>query len=645
MLPFAGRSNLPAFTFFIGKGGVGKTTTAAAYATWRAATSRRKLLLISTDPAHSLADIFQSRVSDRARRINPRLSLFAREIDAAAEVRKFLSQQREGLLSVVESGTLFSREEVAPLLDAAIPGMSEIAALLVIHSLLKSKYDEVVLDTAPMGHTLRLFEMPAHFARFVEFLDIAASRNRVLAAHFGGSAKALNPTVVRWREMVDDVVQALSAESTRLVLVSTPENFSLNESARARDFLRSNESGMEISTILLNRAMVRGGSCVVCKRKASITREALKFVRREFPGAEHLVAEDAARPILGISQLRQFGTHVFAQKNLKFPAAGSGALKFPKLKQVPWPVPGVQLALTAGKGGVGKTTVSAGLAVCGRQEDQAVTICSIDPSPSLDDVFETQIVDSPVAVLGDRKLQAIELDALQEYRRWADRMSDSISGALSSENRGLHVDLSFDRDVLLALLDVVPPGVDEIFALFRLFDLMHAAGKHKLIIDMSPTGHALELLRTPDRVLAWCRLLLKTLAAHRTLPFARDAAVEIAAISQRVRELASRLRDKKSSEFYVVMLAEPLPGRETLRLINSLQQLSAPVAGIIVNRVLISQQSCSRCRITQQFQVESLNKIIKQFRTMPLMFVSESAKTPAGRRGLERLTKSMWRLA
>jgi arsenite-transporting ATPase len=224
-------------------------------------------------------------------------------------------------------------------------------------------------------------------------------------------------------------------------------------------------------------------------------------------------------------------------------------------------------------------------------------------------------------------------------------MSDSISGALSSENRGLHVDLSFDRDVLLALLDVVPPGVDEIFALFRLFDLMHAAGKHKLIIDMSPTGHALELLRTPDRVLAWCRLLLKTLAAHRTLPFARDAAVEIAAISQRVRELASRLRDKKSSEFYVVMLAEPLPGRETLRLINSLQQLSAPVAGIIVNRVLISQQSCSRCRITQQFQVESLNKIIKQFRTMPLMFVSESAKTPAGRRGLERLTKSMWRLA
>jgi len=624
---------------------VGKTTTAAAYATWRAATSKRGLLLVSTDPAHSLADVFQTKISDRSRRISPRLPLFAREIDAAAEVRKFLEQQREGILSVVESGTLFSREEVEPLLDAAIPGMSEIAALLVIHSLLKSRYDEVVLDTAPMGHTLRLFDMPAHFARFVEFLDTAASRNRVLAAHFGGSAKALNPTVVRWREMVNDVEHALGAERTRLVLVSTPETFSLNESARARDFLRSSESGLEISSVVLNRAVVRAGNCAVCKESASRTRTALKFVAREFPGTEPLVAEDGARPISGISELQVFGAHIFAQKELRLPTAKISVSKLPELKQEPWPVPGAQLTLTVGKGGVGKTTVSAGLAFRARQEDQAVTICSIDPSPSLDDVFEAQIADVPTAVLGDRKLHAIELDALQEYRRWADRMRDSISRALSSENRGLHVDLSFDRDVLLALLDVVPPGVDEIFALFRLFDLMQAARKHTLIIDMSPTGHALELLRTPDRVLAWCRLLLKTLAAHRTLPFARDAAVEIAAISQRVRELASRLRDKKSSEFYVVMLAEPLPGRETLRLINSLQQLSAPVAGIIVNRVLISQQSCSRCRITQQFQVESLNKIIKQFRTMPLMFVSESAKTPAGRRGLERLTKSMWRLA
>jgi arsenite-transporting ATPase len=630
----------------MGKGGVGKTTTAAAYATWRAATAKRDLLLISTDPAHSLADVLQAKVSDRTRRISPRLPLFAREIDAAVEVRKFLKQQREGILSVVESGTLFSREEVEPLLDAAIPGMSEIAALLVIHSLLRSKYDEVVLDTAPMGHTLRLFEMPAHFARFVEFLDIAASRNRVLAAHFGGSAKASNPTVVRWREMVNDVEHVLSAEKTRLVLVSTPETFSLNESARARDFLRSSGSGLEISSVVLNRAVVRAGSCAVCKGRALRTRTALKFVAQEFPGTERLIAEDAARPISGITELRVFGAHIFAQKKLKFLATKIRASKLPKLKQKPWPLPKAQLTLTVGKGGVGKTTVSAGLAFRVRQEeDQTVTICSIDPSPSLDDVFETQIADAPVAVLADRKLQAVELDALQEYRRWADRMRDSISGAMSSENRGLHVDLSFDRDVLLALLDVVPPGVDEIFALFRLFDLIHAAGKHKLIIDMSPTGHALELLRTPDRVLAWCRLLLKTLASHRTLPFARDAAVEIAAISQRVRELASRLRDKKSSEFYVVMLAEPLPGRETLRLMNSLEQLSAPVAGIIVNRVVTGQQHCPRCWITRRFQIESLNKIIKQFRAMPLMFVPESAKTPAGRRGLERLTKSMLRLA
>ena len=128
------------------------------------------------------------------------------------------------------------------------------------------------------------------------------------------------------------------------------------------------------------------------------------------------------------------------------------------------------------------------------------------------------------------------------------------------------MDLSFERDLFLAVLDVVPPGVDEIFAAFRILDLVDRGGRVQ--IDMAPTGHALEVLRTPARLLGWARVLLKTLAHHRTLPLARDAAVEIATVSQRVRELAATITDAKRSQVWVVMLAEPLPDRETRRLLD-----------------------------------------------------------------------------
>ena len=131
---------------------------------------------------------------------------------------------------------------------------------------------------------------------------------------------------------------------------------------------------------------------------------------------------------------------------------------------------------------------------------------------------------------GDRGLRAAEFDSVAEFQRWSERMKGMVESALSGEHSGIHVDLSFDRRLFSSLLDIVPPGVDEILAIFRILDLLEASGKKRasiVIIDMAPTGHALELLRMPDRLLLWSRLLLKALAQHRSLPLAQDAAVEI----------------------------------------------------------------------------------------------------------------------
>jgi anion-transporting ArsA/GET3 family ATPase len=159
---------------------------------------------------------------------------------------------------------------------------------------------------------------------------------------------------------------------------------------------------------------------------------------------------------------------------------------------------------------------------------------------------------------------------------------------------------------------------------------------------MAPTGHALELLRMPERMLVWSRLLLKMLAAHRSLPLAQDAAVEIAGISQRVRQLAAMLKDSKQSGLTVVMLPEPLPDRETGRLLRELRAMSAPSPSIFVNRVLFdSPASCKRCQLARRWQLFTLARLRPKAR---LFLVRDFRKELAGRSGLQSLTRELWHL-
>src|SRR5215469_16085467 len=194
-------------TFVVGKGGVGKTTVACACALHLAARHpRESILLMSTDPAHSLADMLQIPLKSTAKRIvTAKGKLSAWQVDANKEFRKFLSGNRNAILSIVESGTFFSKDEISPLLDTTLPGMAEVAGLLAIQELIEQdRYDHIVVDTAPFGHTLRLFELPSHFQSFLNFLNVASSRDALLAERFGGHVSQPSQTFMdRWEQMVD----------------------------------------------------------------------------------------------------------------------------------------------------------------------------------------------------------------------------------------------------------------------------------------------------------------------------------------------------------------------------------------------------------------------------------------------------------
>jgi arsenite/tail-anchored protein-transporting ATPase len=634
---------------FVGKGGVGKTTVSAAYAVHRALRRPREtVLLLSTDPAHSLSDIFQQRFAKKVTRARlPKGRLQVWQVDAEKQFRTFLDKRRAEVLSILESGSIFSKEEIEPFLDATLPGMAEMSALLAIHDALESgRYEHVVVDTAPFGHTLRLFEMPEHFRRFLAFLEFAASRDQVLAAHFGGSGRLVGEQLLGdWKGTVDKLLAAFHHQA-EIFLVTTPEKFALNESLRCSEILEKLSPPLEISSVILNRAVVSGGGCRTCRKRQQATRNARAFLKENFASSKMYVGEDSGAPVAGAEGLRIFGEHVFSGGRTTWKPAAPKSAEI-KLLRAEWPVLETPLSMVLGKGGVGKTTISAALGFRTRGHTRlAVEICSVDPAPSLDDVFQTEVGDEARAVLGDPKFRASEMDSVTAFQNWAARIKDLIDSSMMSDRTKIHVDLWFERRLFEQLLESVPPGVDEILAIFRILDLLGDEAK-RVVIDMAPTGHAIDLLRTPERILVWTRLLLKTLAAHRKLAVVQDAGVEVAELGHRIRDLVKLLGDSESVRVYTVMLAEALPDRETERLISDLKSLKLPLGPLFVNRLLFSQDvgKCLRCRRAREWQRATLSKLSKRFPGMKILVARNFPGEIAGKKGLRCFTGELWGLA
>jgi arsenite-transporting ATPase len=643
-------------TFVVGKGGVGKTTVACALALHLAALHpRQSTLLMSTDPAHSLADMLETRDQPGPHRlpgVKGRLSIW--QIDSQSEFQKFLESNREGILNIVENGTFFSREEIAPLLDTTLPGMAEVAGLLALREMLENgEHDHIVVDTAPFGHTLRLFELPGHFQRFLNFLEVASSRDALLAQRFGGRAAGRsNVFLEEWQTTVRRMREAFNAEQAEVLLVTSPETFSLYEAVRCVEALQESAPEMRLGGIVLNRVVMEGEDCSRCQSRARMGKQAVQFLKRNFPRVPRLIGPDPGNPLLGATQLRRFGAAVFAggRANLSAPAPRGPKHKL-KFTGSEWPVAETRLSFTLGKGGVGKTTVTAALAFRSRalRKDVHVTVCSTDPAPSLDDVFQKKIEDHMVHVLGDRGLGAMEMDSVCVFRRWAARIQKQMSSSASMESGGLHVDLTFEKEVFAALMEVVPPGVDEVFAIFRILDLLEAQPGH-VFIDMAPTGHALELLRMPERILLWSRLLLKSLAAHRTLALAQDVAVELAGLGQRVRKLLEMMRDPKQSRAWAVTLPEPVPDRQTQRLLAAMKELGIAVDSLIVNRVLLQPArlektaDCKRCQGAHRWQLATLRSLQQKYGEHRLYLVRDFPEEIAGAAKLKRFTGELWQI-
>jgi arsenite-transporting ATPase len=519
-----------------GKGGVGKTTTAGAIAL-AFADRAENVHLISTDPAHSLNDLFEQQTcSDR---------LAIEEFDARVYADALFARIQPNLVALVERGTYLDETDARSFLDLSVPGIDEVMGALRLVDLLNEKIDRVVVDTAPTGHTLRLLEAPRVLRSWV-------AAGRAMANKAGAVAEQLMRQRVRF-----------------------PAEDVLDEIERAAE--------------TFERDVLHGGSFVVVTRhghvvQAETDRLTAELTRRGAQRAALIsdVATSASDafvaprldPATGCDALREWAARLGEESAPRAVAqAGAGTGDAAPIIAASK----AQLIWTAGKGGVGKSTCASALAEL-LSESRTVCLVSTDPAGSLSEVLQADVTRNGASVHAN--LFARQIDASAEFATMRERYHAGVEQVF--ESLGLESAAALDRKVVEALFDFAPPGIDEIIALIEIME--HASEYDVTIIDSAPTGHFLRLLEMPDIALEWVHALIRLLVKYHAAASLDSLGQDLLAFSKRLRQLKFDLSAAGTTEVFVVTQPAAMIVAETKRLCAALGRANVPVAAVIVNQ-------------------------------------------------------------
>lgn len=530
--------------FVVGKGGVGKTTTAGGIAL-ALADRGESVRLVSTDPAHSLADLF--RVPGPGPAPSPCTArLVLEEVDAEAVARTHLNELRPSLRELVDRGTYLDEQDADSLLDGALPGLDEIGAALRLAELARGA-ERLVVDTAPTGHTLRLLDVPRILERWIGVFTAMAEKADTVA-----SALVRQPVRLGGEDALDD-------------LRDRAERF--DALVRDADFVVVTAAGevVRAETRRLRSALERRGLRVAA------------VVGAERPGLEADVRLPFRAGLEGCEALREWiagggapapAVPQSASASVRGSAAGEvgegGAAEL--LEELL----ARELVVFAGKGGVGKTTAAAAAAV--RLADAGpVRLVGADPAGSLSDVLP----DPPPP------LEVRELDADRELERFRGLYREEVESAFRAA--GLDAAARLDREVVESLWGLAPPGLDEIVAVARLAADDDAASP-RVVLDTAPTGHFLRLVAMPELARDWVHRIMRLLIKYRAAGGLDAPAEALVRFARRLRDLQERLADPSRTAIILVTLEEPLVRAETRRLAERLRERGLAPAAVLVNQ-------------------------------------------------------------
>jgi arsenite-transporting ATPase len=304
------------FVLYGGKGGVGKTTVAAATG-HRLAAAGHETLVVSTDPAHSLADAVETEVGGDPTEI--RAGLWGVEVDPQTGIDRYRSLFEALAAEFSDAGIRMDEEAVAELFTSGVmPGSDELAAIESMATYVESdRWDRVVFDTAPTGHTLRLLDLPSVMDRGVATaMDLRDQvRRKVNTARtmmFGPMARRRDDgpddfTAMRERmERVGTVLR--DPDQTAFRVVTIPETMAVRESERLVEKLREFE--VPVTTLVVNKVIEDAGDCRRCQGKQAVQEEAIEQLRASLPDLDLWTVPDQSGEVTGIEALEKIGMHI-----------------------------------------------------------------------------------------------------------------------------------------------------------------------------------------------------------------------------------------------------------------------------------------------------------------------------------------------
>jgi arsenite-transporting ATPase len=527
------------------------------------------------------------------------------------------------------------------------------------------RYDTVVVDTAPTGHTLRLLTVPETLGRIAAILGEMLAKHHFLLTRLSGRDR---------RDAADELVAEIDTEARGLaaLLATRPAAASGGWSCPRRSRSRrrgrpSRRSKPAASRSTRSSSIARpcspGLDASVDRRRVAAERSAVAAVRTAFLGHPIRLVPDLATEPRGPAALRPIVRALGrrAQEGARLaPAPAAPSLLRPSSARrresaaawMPLVVPaGTRLLLFAGKGGVGKTTCAAAAALTLGDGAAAprILLLSTDPAHSLGDVLGARVGDDERTIPGGpTAVRVRELDAGRMFERRRARYRAAVDELFDAIRGDSRLDIAFDRTVARDLLDLAPGGLDELCALLAvteaLFPPAAAAAPHDLVVvDTAPTGHTLRLLALPGLALEWIRALLTTLLKYRQVLGLGALAEDLVELSRGLRQLQALLADPRQARVVVVTRPAALPRLETLRLLRRLESLRLTVSALVVNALAPPGVDGARAEATELARLGAAAR--RRREPVPLLLAPLVAPPPRGVAALRGWARTWTRAA
>lgn len=542
---------LTKYLFYTGKGGVGKTSVACATAV-TLADDGKKVLLISTDPASNLQDVFTTDLDGRGTPIKDVPGLVVANLDpiqAAAEYRENVVAPYRGKLP--DSVIANMEEQLSGSCTVEIAAFNEFTNFIT-NAEIGKEYDHIIFDTAPTGHTLRMLQLPSAWSNFIS------------ANTHGASCLGQLSGLEDKKEMYKQAVQMLAnGDITMLILVSRPESAPLKEAERASRELA--ELGVHNQTMVINGVLMQHDD----KISKSLYEKQQTALRDMPDGLKPLLTYSVplrAYNITGMENVRALLT----KDNYVLCTDKVNADVIPHLQDVIDYLADSKkkVIFTMGKGGVGKTTIAAAIALGLSAKGNKVHLTTTDPAAHLKFVLDE-----------GSGVTMSYIDEQVELKKYQDEVLSTARETMSED------DIAYIEE------DLRSPCTQEI-AVFRAFaEVVEKAQEQIVVIDTAPTGHTLLLL---DATQSYHREVQRT---HGAIP-------------ESVQKLLPRLRNADETEVIIVSLAEATPVYEAMRLQEDLTRAGIHSNWWIINSSLyLCGTTNAMLRAKASNEVEWINKV------------------------------------